>query len=112
MKYSILNRCLLHIIFLDLWRNNWEGRHRWLRWWCDSLLLLLLLLWWWLGILLNLLGSLIEKILLEFDFMVVQDGVRELLSESVIIEELSDSLCDYGLLQNLVDRDSLAHVDN
>lgn len=44
--------------------------------------------------------------------MVVQDGVRELLSESVVIEELSDSLCDYGLLQNLVDRDSLAHVDD
>lgn len=44
--------------------------------------------------------------------MVVQDRMRELLSKSVVIEELSDSPRDYWLLQNLVDRDSLAHVDD
>ena len=52
------------------------------------------------------------KVSLLHDVLVVQDSVRELLLENFFVEELADASCHDRLLQNLRDRQSLAHIND
>ena len=54
--------------------------------------------------------SYLLKVSLLHDVLVVQDSMRELLLKDLFVEELTYASCHDRLLQNLRDRQSLAHI--